>query len=374
MDSTDQNIFKFRNKDEGTPERFDSFTFQAKLSEHYFSKVKRLNSPVDSIDTIIVKEYNFLKDRLSHDDILFCIENARREFHFQNVLDSQYVLKIFGIRETYIDSIDGPKDIKNEDIDDYKYPIIKLYIEDCKQGDFIDWKKALYIQYYGVCDDLEEGEEEGIHNYDNDNEEAPGEDDGNEEESSEGMSDNEEYQMVILDKCIEMIKIVNWLHNTCDVIHRDIKPDNFFVSNDNILKIGDFENAIYKKDQFSQADIGKKMGNYVGSIFTRPPDLQTHFGTEMDIFALGVSVFFILEGFFPYNLPSQQTEEQLHIHMREMMRDGIEIDAPHKNMDEESTHQWQDFLNGCLAGREKRIRSNDLQGWIQTLEKGLKNL
>lgn len=85
---------------------------------------------------------------------------------------------------------------------------------------------------------------------------------------------------------LHAIKALAWVHKH-NYIHRDIKTENFFLSADNVLKLGDFGEAI--KDDVYADDDGKMP--IVGTINYMAPELITgakKYTNSVDIYALAI--------------------------------------------------------------------------------------
>ena len=90
--------------------------------------------------------------------------------------------------------------------------------------------------------------------------------------------------------------------NNCGFIHRDIKPENILIMNDNTLKITDF-GFCEKMDCVSSGIIGTD--GYM------PPEVLNHENLipgKIDIFSLGVILFLLVSGEFPFGEPTKEDE------------------------------------------------------------------
>lgn len=99
-----------------------------------------------------------------------------------------------------------------------------------------------------------------------------------------------------------MIKALHYCHKICKVIHRDIKPDNIGINHNGQAVLIDFG---VSADLDNQDD--DKLKNSVGSylfyapeMFTRATEKTEIRGEKTDIWALGVTFFYLLCGRYPW--------------------------------------------------------------------------
>ncbi|KAG5937038.1 hypothetical protein E4U53_000096 [Claviceps sorghi] len=92
---------------------------------------------------------------------------------------------------------------------------------------------------------------------------------------------------------------IEYLHAQ-GVIHRDIKPDNLLLSDDDVLKIVDFGVS----EMFDKSD-SMRVSKSAGSPAFMPPELcgkhQHVSGTAADIWSMGVTLFCLKYGRIPFN-------------------------------------------------------------------------
>ena len=90
--------------------------------------------------------------------------------------------------------------------------------------------------------------------------------------------------------------------NKCGFIHRDLKPENILIMDDNTLKITDF-GFCEKMNCVSSKIIGTD--GYI------PPEVlknENLIPQEIDVFSLGVILFLLVAGQFPFGEPNKEDE------------------------------------------------------------------
>jgi len=83
--------------------------------------------------------------------------------------------------------------------------------------------------------------------------------------------------------------------NKKNVVHRDLKLENILVDGDMTLKVADFGFATYKHIS--------KLKSYRGTKTYMAPEIKegkTYDGRQIDIFSVGVILFIIVMGIFPF--------------------------------------------------------------------------
>ncbi|KAL3842302.1 hypothetical protein ACJMK2_020332 [Sinanodonta woodiana] len=83
---------------------------------------------------------------------------------------------------------------------------------------------------------------------------------------------------------VDLLMAVKHLHDN-NLVHMDIKPDNIFITYDNVCKLGDFGLVIdlSKGNDFSEAQEGDPK-------YLAPELMDGKFGKPADIFSLGISI------------------------------------------------------------------------------------
>ena len=94
---------------------------------------------------------------------------------------------------------------------------------------------------------------------------------------------------------IGLAKALKTIHSK-GVMHRDIKPDNIYINDENdkiIIKLGDFGSSIFIKDNTSDP---------IGTILYTAPEIVKNFGYDekCDLWSLGITLYEIYFGYLPY--------------------------------------------------------------------------
>ena len=92
----------------------------------------------------------------------------------------------------------------------------------------------------------------------------------------------------------QIIQSIEYMHNK-RVCHRDLKLENILVTDNLDLKIADFGFACYKGIDC--------LKSYRGTMTYMAPEIKEgkeYKGTEVDMFSIGVILFIIVQGIFPF--------------------------------------------------------------------------
>lgn len=91
-----------------------------------------------------------------------------------------------------------------------------------------------------------------------------------------------------------MLDSVEYMHNH-KVVHRDLKLENILVDDNLTLKVADFGFACYKNID--------ALRSYRGTMTYMAPEIKegkTYAGKQVDMFSIGVILFIIVQGIFPF--------------------------------------------------------------------------
>ncbi|ROW12810.1 hypothetical protein VMCG_00780 [Cytospora schulzeri] len=146
----------------------------------------------------------------------------------------------------------------------------------------------------------------------------------------------------------DLILGIEYLHAQ-GVVHRDIKPDNLLLTEDDVLKIVDFgvSEMFEKPEQMRTA-------KSAGSPAFLPPELcvARHgdvSGTAADVWSMGVSLFCLRYGHIPFNRPSV-----LEIY------DAIKTETP--ELPEDENPHFRDLITRLMGkDPETRIKMHEIR-------------
>ena len=91
-----------------------------------------------------------------------------------------------------------------------------------------------------------------------------------------------------------MLDSLEYMHNK-RVVHRDLKLENILIDDQLNLKVADFGFACYKSID--------TLKSYRGTMTYMAPEIKEgkqYKGTEVDVFSIGVILFIIVQGIFPF--------------------------------------------------------------------------
>ena len=110
---------------------------------------------------------------------------------------------------------------------------------------------------------------------------------------------------------IDMIKALEYCHNTIKVIHRDIKPENIMINHNNEAVLIDFGVSAIVEHQENDDELTSKMGSYMffaPEMFESSTSTKKVRGRKTDLWALGITLYYMLCGQYPYESAKNQFE------------------------------------------------------------------
>ena len=129
--------------------------------------------------------------------------------------------------------------------------------------------------------------------------------------------------------CLEAARAIKYLHKL-DFIHRDIKASNFFVTDDNIVKLGDFGESTKKRT--IEETVSKRM-TLLGTVPFMAPEIinaDRYYTEAIDIYALGITFWEIWTGDDPYG---NSSTFDIYNYVKEGKRPNITNDMPNDFID-----------------------------------------
>ena len=118
---------------------------------------------------------------------------------------------------------------------------------------------------------------------------------------------------IAIDFLIQIFEVIDYLHNVINIVHCDIKPENFVVifdkknGNKPILKLIDFGNIRRKpKDK-------ERLYNFMGTKEYMAPEALENggFNEKVDIWAAGIIMFNLLTGADPFASPNDSESDYI---------------------------------------------------------------
>jgi len=116
-------------------------------------------------------------------------------------------------------------------------------------------------------------------------------------------------QNLVINIITQLLEILKYLHDTCHIIHRDIKPDNIIMEKNGNIKLMDFGLSAYiihpNKILVSNKSVKAARRFAPPEIILYPPPINYDY--KIDVFSLGFTIYSLMnpcEG-KKYNLPEE---------------------------------------------------------------------
>ena len=109
----------------------------------------------------------------------------------------------------------------------------------------------------------------------------------------------------------QLVDVLSFMHNQ-DIVHRDLKLENVLLTSDFGIKLADFgfakklkkiTAAVDKNGQPSQSSSSQLLRSKKGTLTYMAPEIKLgrkYDGKQVDVFSLGVILFIIVVGIFPF--------------------------------------------------------------------------
>jgi len=104
-----------------------------------------------------------------------------------------------------------------------------------------------------------------------------------------------------IDLTVQILDVLNYIHNEVGIMHRDLKPENFMITIDKynhpVIKLIDFGFATFIPKN------GKMIHEFLGTPQYCSPEIVSRFGynEKSDIWAAGVILFNMITGYEPFS-------------------------------------------------------------------------
>ena len=136
-----------------------------------------------------------------------------------------------------------------------------------------------------------------------------------------------------------------FIHGELNIIHCDIKPDNILISQTGEVKVADFG--------LSSANSDKEKGKRKGSLHYMSPEVMNsdQYSYEVDVWSVGVSVFVLAEGVFPYDRITRESSEVCRIISNALHKPKLPKSYPQK---------MRSFVQCCLRHKSSRPEAKQL--------------
>jgi len=161
----------------------------------------------------------------------------------------------------------------------------------------------------------------------------------------------------------QILQGLKYLHK-CNIIHYDIKPNNIIIDEYLIIKIIDFS-ASLDISEIKESEVRLKYRGtsfYIAPEVIRRDKINIKDYHKIDLFSLGVLIYRMTFGFYPFNLQKEDIDDDNKI------LEKINSDWKVENIDKQFSENFIDFLNKLLEKNiSKRININEALNhpWIQ---------
>ena len=153
----------------------------------------------------------------------------------------------------------------------------------------------------------------------------------------------------------------------CKIVHMDIKPGNILIDSDLIPKLIDFSASCSYSD-FNPEDLVKFP--FIGTGKYIPPEIINHthmkikFAQRIDIYSLGITLYYLAFGIYPYDLNNVKSKEYDNI-LKKIQAENLTFPKEIK-----VSEKFKDFLTKLLdKDYQKRITIKEalnhpwIKGW-----------
>ena len=136
----------------------------------------------------------------------------------------------------------------------------------------------------------------------------------------------------------QFLETIEYMHNQ-GIVHRDLKAENIMIDDQMNIKILDFGFASYQNND--------ELTSYLGTPAYMAPEIRKgleYKGSEVDIFALGVVMFIVVRGLFPF------TEARENNYWWKLLKSGqIETYFSKIDKDNKLSPQFRDLIISMIA-------------------------
>jgi len=101
----------------------------------------------------------------------------------------------------------------------------------------------------------------------------------------------------------QMLEILDYMHNDQKVVHRDLKPENILIDSNMNIKFADFGFSTNKNIESLTSFAGSN--TYIApevyaTLNSKIEDVKAYNGKQADLFSIGVILFLLVKGTFPF--------------------------------------------------------------------------